>query len=328
MTATLPMTSLQPGLCGLPLYALINAFGGEPALLGTGIHANSFDELRTKRAQAWGGRPIELAESEQPANDVLRLPYLVALEGAHDPLYAQLLQFAEHEAAAQTETGKGAFAMGAFIETALRADRLMQRLQCMWSAPVNGARPYLQVADPRCFETLAYLFGEPRMCRWLGPIARWHVRQRSGHWATHLGAADESFIKAEEDLYRREQRLAQFEQLPARAPMDTWQYRKLERHSLAVALALTQAQRHPQGLDAHAQARAWQALDHALERHLSHDGDLTTYIRHAVLSPAFAASPEAQACLAAARLAPGTLGERLDALAAVRDRTNHHDARH
>ena len=64
MTATLPMTGPQPSLCGLPLYALINAFGGEPAWLGAGIQAQNFDELRARRAQAWGGRPIEQGQKQ------------------------------------------------------------------------------------------------------------------------------------------------------------------------------------------------------------------------------------------------------------------------
>ena len=45
------MTGPHPSLCGLPLYALINAYAGEPSLLGAAIYASSFDELRAKRAE-------------------------------------------------------------------------------------------------------------------------------------------------------------------------------------------------------------------------------------------------------------------------------------
>lgn len=315
MTARLIMTGPHPSLCGLPLYALINAYAGEPSLLGAAIYASSFDELRAKRAEAWGGRPIELAESDQPANDPLRLPYLVALEGPQDPLYAQLLEFAGQEAAAAAESGKGVFTMGAFIETALPAQRLMLRLQEMWKGRVYGGKPYLQVADPRGFEMLAGLLGADVVAKWLGPIARWHVRQRDGHWASHLGLADESLIDAEEDFFRRTERLARFEQTPAHAPIDFMQYRRLERYSVVVSKALTAAQAYTGHLPTHAHATAWEALDHALGRRISHPGDLQAYVWRAVVSPGPAFATAAQACLAAAALDPGSLDDRLAALA-------------
>lgn len=197
----------KPQLSGLPLYAVVDPYFGEPPALDIEIQqAQSFEALAALRKTGWQGHEVTVASGSNPVINPRQLPYLVALDGANDPLLAKLLEAAASEYTEAIENDKGVLRIGALIETAIEPDRLMVRLQRMWCVKLGSQHRYLRIADPRVFEMLQVLFDEKELQYWLGPIACWHFQGRGSLWQKFDGAASESLIEREEGFYRRAQK--------------------------------------------------------------------------------------------------------------------------
>ena len=314
--------SAVPSLCGLPLYALIDPMQGEPALIGqpSGKPAD-YDALAQLRAQAWQ-RAVWISRDQRPLIDPMKLPYIVALDGASDPLMSEIVQAAQQEAEQALDSGTARFTIGALIETALPAGALLERLEGMWTVAPLSERRYARIAERRCFEMLAHLLSAEELQQWLGPIARWHVLARSGVWVAHIGAADDTLIDSEEGWLTRASRLGQLRELRARLPRshEHVQHMQLaEAHSLA--LTTLQHKQLPAHRWSEAHRLAWDALLHARrELRLQADADLAAYAWRAVLEPHRLKESTAVQAVNDARSAPGSLEAALTAVEAAADK--------
>jgi len=285
--APFPSISRPPELAGLSTYALVDPYFGEYPDSGLDVSAStSFSGLARSRSDAWEGRFVQVAESTEPLIDPRRLPYLVYLEGAEDPLLARMIDaaFQEHQAVL-TGQFAGIYRVGTLIETSLPPKLLMQRLERMWECtPGIGTVHYVRVADRRVVEALAELVGQESFSRWLGPIARWHILARDFSWKTFRGAVDETTFP-EEDCYARHRRLESQALVDTELVLSRESRRCFVGGLQAVSRALTIWQQHGHVPEAGMLARAWQGVKAAAKHGLESPADQAVFaycwVRHA-----------------------------------------------
>lgn len=308
--------SIVPLLSDLPVYALVDPFFREPLLADVNTNGvDSFEKLRTAREDGWD-REVAVAMGADPLIDPLRLPYIVTLKGADDPLLPSLIEQAQVEAREALEADVGVFTLGSLIQTELTPQALITRLESMWTFQVQGADRYLRLADPRVFEMLAHLCSANDLRNYLGPIARWHVRTRNGVWAAFAGKADELETAAEEAQFRRAAFLAECAGISPRLPSHQLAPKLL--HSEAISRSLTRLQRAFADSDSRITSdtyqAAWQARANAQAAGLQHIDDVVAYIWHSLVDPGIFKSPPALHALAASRKMAGTLEQNLSML--------------
>ncbi|AKJ30328.1 DUF4123 domain-containing protein [Caldimonas brevitalea] len=299
-----------PVLQGLPLYALIDPFLGEPHLLaGASTSATDLDDLQAARRSAWK-RAVWVARDPSPRVEADRMPYVVQLEGADDPLVELLVQGAAMEAQQASETSIGKLGIGALIETPLDGQRLMQRIEQMTTVMVRGRPRYLRLADPRVFELLVHLLSARHLAEWLGPVGRWHLRLRNGTWGCCLGLADDAFLSTEAELYGRRQRVEELLTKPARLLLSVEQEARLL-DGEAVSLTLAVLQRELADVPDHAHEAAWTACEQAAAVGLTDLNDRVSYAWRAALGRPVNGTTRGREAIDAAKRNPGSLEERL-----------------
>jgi hypothetical protein len=293
-------TMPRPALRGLPLFALIDPYGGDyPSHSFDLSQCTSFDDLRSIRSDAWE-REVYLPEGDAPVTDVYRLPYLVNLEDATDASIDELTEagLAEHRAVLGGDLSQD-YRLGILIETWMAPADLMRRLQQMWTYPRPNTDnlTYLRIGDRRVVEALTHLFEPAVLARWLGPVARWHILGRNMAWITISGEADHNsswYIGSDFGMRRTVDPARTLENATLRvsAPMH---WRLLDHE--AVSLALVEWQRAGRAVDADAYQRAWAGARVATEEHrLDAPEDKAAFMFHWMRDPDCATrSPVAEA---------------------------------
>lgn len=178
--------SHEPAFSGLPLYALIDPYFGEPAFISAGSNnehdaPRSLAELAAKREQAWD-RAVAIDESTEPRLPTTRLPYIVALVGAADAWVPEILAAVARQHREAIATSMTRIAVGAFIESDLEAQDVMARVSLMSRQSADGQPRHLRLVSPRVMELLAHVLSATQLAYWLGPLSRWHHVDRSGRW--------------------------------------------------------------------------------------------------------------------------------------------------
>lgn len=326
-TDSLAVVSLNkassPRLNGLPLYLLIDPFFGEPAALDIDLESvDTFDALASIRQAAWMGRAVELPTAPDPVIEPLSLPYLVTLKDSNDPVLTMALQMARDEREEALASGRGITRIGALLETRLPADRVMDRLQRMWSVSFGGVNRYLRMSDARVFELLTHLFEAHELRLWLGPIDHWHYLARDGCWQAFDGAVADTLIESEEALYCRSSRLEQLADSEPRLPWTSERRSRLA-DSQVLSRALTQLQRLSsyRGGDCH--QKGWAAVTQGRHQGLRDPDDLVAYTWRVLLDPGFATNWACKLAIVSAQDNPGSF----DVTAARAEQNDAHQER-
>lgn len=256
-----PVVSAAPKLHHMPTYLLVDPYFSEPRDLAIDTtYAQTFDELLAMRRQGWQGREIHVATDPNPIIDPRKLPYLIPLQDAQDPLLAQALAMAQQEHSVALETGLGIHRVATLLETELPADQLMQRLQRMWVLWLFGKPRYLRIADPRVMEMLPHLLDLSMLHAWLGPIAYWHHLGRNAQWYCLPGAVAEELNPDELWTVRRAAQLQTLAEQAPRLQFTQQETQKLLSHQ-TLSAALLQLQRHGQQITPAHYQQGWAYLE-------------------------------------------------------------------
>ncbi|GAA5172345.1 hypothetical protein [Viridibacterium curvum] len=303
----------------LPTYALIDPFFGEPpawdCITDT---AQTFDALADARAAVWE-RQIWVADSPKPLVSPHRLPYLVELNGARDPLIKQLCEYAQEEQMTSADNvASTEYRLGSFVQTSLPPALLMGRLQTMWAYRFGGAAPrYLRIADRRVMELLCHLLQPESIAAWLGPIARWHVLSRRGVWISASGILDETQFDENESL-RRVESLSASALSTARLRPTPAEHLRIA-SSEAASRALLLWQRAGKVVDDSAHRAVWAGIETARTHSLSSPEDLAEFAWRWMANSNCAVQPPLREALEQRRNELRPLSEILDTLSAVAD---------
>lgn len=181
----------------VPVFVLVDPLIGEPIALPPVAPDGGIEAVDAARRGAW---QRDVRTVALPAKTDLAPwlgPYLVALEGPDDPLVDTTLAIArqEHDAAtARGLAGDGAAAhrIGGWLQSALFADLLAERLSALLHAPGGSPRraTYLRQADRRVLDWLRVVVGDARAGAQLGRVQRWHYLDAFGELATLASPAD------------------------------------------------------------------------------------------------------------------------------------------
>ena len=239
--------TVQPSLCGLPVYLLVDPYFGEPSFLALQVSEDAPPSVnQERRTNAWRREVFAASSSEHPIPPV-SLPYVVALNGADDEWLDAATDEAAHDHAQSLSTGFHKIGTGTLIETSLSGESLMTRLNQMWSMNVSGQRRHLRVGSPRVMELVFHSAPPSEAQAWLGPIDRWHHLTREGNWRLVRGQADLHEHMSDEAFYGRlaiQQAMASKPATPLRL-------------AGALKTTLLHSETITQTLD------AWQRMDHA-----------------------------------------------------------------
>jgi hypothetical protein len=204
------------GLSGLPLFAVIDPFFGEPDMVCVQVDETApLATLQAARAAAWE-RPVGQCSTTDLPVDPARLPYLVQFQGASDPLLAPVLALAAQQHEDALESGQTRLALGTLIEAELALNTLTTWVEGLCTLRLDGMKRYLRLGSPRTWELLNTQLDGAAMADALGPIHRWHYRARDGAWATLRGRIALMQDSGDEPtLYRRPAFMAELLAKPA-----------------------------------------------------------------------------------------------------------------
>ena len=194
---------VQPSLCGLPVYLLVDPYFGEPSFVALQVSEIDHPSVALERREnAWQRKVFAAASSEHPIPPA-SLPYLVELNGSADEWLEAATDEAAHDHAQSLSTGFHKIGTGTLIETSLSGDALMTRLQQMWTMHLSGRRRHLRLGSPRVMELVFHSAPPSETQTWLGPIERWHHLTRDGIWRLVQGQADLHEHMSDQAFYGR-----------------------------------------------------------------------------------------------------------------------------
>nr|WP_290687457.1 DUF4123 domain-containing protein [Aquabacterium sp.] len=165
---------------GTPCFVLVDPMLGEPLPMSYEPANVDQSALVASREQAWM-RPVHQITLARPISLPLHLhPYLVALNGASDPLLAATVEMALDELSlAQADgvagTGASAHRIGGWLLSSQTPDELAQAISALMQVNTEASTTarYQRLADRRALDLLLDVVGEARIATHLGRIQRW-----------------------------------------------------------------------------------------------------------------------------------------------------------
>lgn len=177
------------------VFVLIDPLLGDPLLHEPLPEGLSLQQLEERRSRAWGRASHALQLPAGIGLDAALGPYMVALDGAHDPWLECTVGWAVQETLAswRAQPGQGCpHRIGGWVQSAAPVQTLTAHLSAwlVLSTEAPTAARYLRIADRRVWSLAVHVLGMHFVTQRLAPIEHWHWLDAHAAWQ-HLSAASQ-----------------------------------------------------------------------------------------------------------------------------------------